>query len=185
MNEDLHLLIANWFDVSLLDEWILIHICGCSFMTWFNFTTMKTYLPCAAPSLCIHEPNRPFVRNERHVPLRESPGKHNYFHSLTSFFLKIHCILICIKACRCCWKIKERGILRVSSSGIQSRVTIYYLILLQRQLLDFGKRITTCLPTVQPETFTGKLFLLWPHQMLFISPFSIPSCNYLFCILRL
>jgi hypothetical protein len=51
----------------------------------------KTHLLYVAPSLCIHEPNRPFVRNERHVPLRESSRKHNY---LTSFFSKISCILM-------------------------------------------------------------------------------------------
>jgi hypothetical protein len=42
----------------------------------------------------------------------------------------------------------ERGILRVSSSGIQSWVTYDYLIPLQTQLINFGKRVTACLPTV-------------------------------------
>jgi hypothetical protein len=43
---------------------------------------------------------------------------------------------------------------------LEYRVGSPSIILLQNQLLNFRKCITACLSTVQPETFTGTLFLL-------------------------
>jgi hypothetical protein len=54
----------------------------------------------------------------------------------------------CIIACRCSWKVRERRILKVSSSRLQSGAMQSYSILLQNLFLNFGKRITACLPTV-------------------------------------
>jgi hypothetical protein len=61
-------------------------------MIWFNFSTIKMQLAFDVASQSFaYEPNSLSVWNERHVPPREFSGKHNYFHSLTSFFSKYPC----------------------------------------------------------------------------------------------